>query len=103
MAVYAPEYRLTVYQEADTTPMGDPWTSVPGTTRPYLDAASVEWREDRIDLLRGESRIGEVAVRILDKRTGTDQADRVLTALLGDTEGNPRWNGLRAVLEWREG
>lgn len=102
MASYEPEYSLQVYQSDDTTPWGDPWTSRAGGTRPYLDAPSVRRTPGIVDLVRGIGEASSVSFRMLDKKTGSGNADRELSALLGDSEGNPQWNGLRAVLKWRE-
>lgn len=111
MSAITIDYRVTVYDSDDTTPL----TPIGGAAhadafkystctvtgfQPYLMASQFEPRQG-IDVLTGRSEIGEDVCRILDKRTGTSNVIRHVTAFAGDEEGRARLQGKKYVKEQR--
>jgi hypothetical protein len=120
MATNSPAYRATVYapysvNPAETTIL-TPYTPVSGgavhadafmvatvptisggTWRPYLDVphgqhGTLNVRERSLDT-------GQMSVRLLDKRTGTSNLVRWMTAFVGDGAGAGLLNGRKVVIE----
>lgn len=71
-------------------------------TRPYLIQA-LELGESKVDFLEGRSEIGQINVKVLDKRTTSNQNSGWLTAILSDTNGENKLIGRRASLVQNDG
>ncbi|HET6762524.1 MAG TPA: hypothetical protein VFH27_02605, partial [Longimicrobiaceae bacterium] len=105
------EWRLTLFRDDDETPLRGTvnpdgsvaeatCTTEAGQPFPYLMAPD-SFAESEVDLAEGHSVIGQVNVRVLDVRTGADQATGWLTALLS-ADGYSALNGRRALVEQRD-
>ncbi len=100
-------WRLTLFKDDDATPLAVCSTD-PAHVRPYLHVPE-SFAESEVDLAEGTSVIGQVNVRVLDKRTSTDPDDPDarktgwLTALLPTSKGESALNGRRALLEQNDG
>jgi hypothetical protein len=97
---------LTVYDDLDVPLDGVGTTTCstnPAHTRPYLIHV-YETGESTVDFLEGRSTIGQINIRVLDKRvTANDQTTGWLTALLADSGGENRLAGRRITLDMRDG
>ena len=95
-------WRLTVYESDDATQ----WFQVstdPAHAQPFLFAPQ-QHSESEVDLVKGSSRIGQVTVRVLDRRTNpADQKTGYITARLANAGGDTALNGRRAHLEENPG
>lgn len=106
--------QITIFGEDDATPIvgtvdgsgtvTDPTASTdPAHTRPFLWPLRDGPRKG-IDLLEGRAQIGQVNLRLLDKRTSAaDQDTGWLTALLPDSAGRSALMGRRLLLEGTDG
>lgn len=108
---YEPRFELTIYGPDGVTPLtprpgsahSDPFvvTTRDGEigAKPYL-----EWPSGRaasIDPFTKKRTIGTLRLRILDKRVGTDNLERWVTAFLGDAKGaNQLAGALARVRAW---
>lgn len=92
---------LTIYEEDDTTTYFAVGTAA-AHANPYLQFPDA-FAEAEVDLQAGSARIGRLNVRVIDKQTGATQAERFLTALLGNPAGYSEVNGRRALLAHDDG
>lgn len=109
MSILEPIYRLTVYAADDETPMtpaaGAPHSSAfkvataQGITgfQPYMGMP--KGRGGRLDPLEKKTDTGEISIPLLDKRTGTTNLERWVTAFVGDGDGRDRMVGAKAYVE----
>ena len=93
----SPKWRLTIYEEDDSTVWTD-CTTDPNGSRPYLKPISGGVSSE-IDLIEGSATIGQINLQVLDKRTNSaDQDTGWFTAKLA-TGGDSALIGRRALLE----
>lgn len=95
------DYVLTLYADDDATPYVEFGTAA-AHARPYLHLPD-EFAEAEIDLLNGRARIGRMNIRIIDPQTGSTQAERFVTGILGSADGYSLVNGRRARLASTDG
>src|SRR5258706_4933135 len=116
MSTFNVAYRATVYASrsldpSETTiltpipgaPHSDPFKIATragiGGFQPYMDFPS--GRRGKIDLLSKKTDIGEISFDIVDVRTvaGGANANRWVTAFIGDSKGLPRFARLKCYVE----
>lgn len=102
MAIY--QY-LTIYDDLDVPVDGAGTTTCstnPAHARPYLIQV-LETAESEVDFLEGRSTIGQVNIKVLDKRvTAGNQATGWLTAILASSSGENKLVGRRIKLDARD-
>jgi hypothetical protein len=75
----------------------------PAHVRPYLIHV-MDTAESKVDFLEGQSTIGQVNIKVLDKRvTASDQTTGWFTAILASTAGENKLVGRRVTLDARDG
>ena len=114
MTLFSPGYRMTVYEQRSTqsavtepdiltatSPHTDPFkvASLSGISgfQPYL--GTVTGRRGKIDPLTKKVTTGQLTVRLLDKKTGTSNLQRWVTAFLGNAAGRNQLLGCKVYLE----
>ncbi len=114
MTAYLPGYRMTVYEQRSTqsavtepdiltatSPHTDAFkvASLSGISgfQPYL--GTVSGRRGKIDPLTKKVTTGQLTVRLLDKKTGTSNLQRWVTAFLGNAAGRNQLLGCKVYLE----
>jgi hypothetical protein len=117
MSVVQPIYRMTVYEPRHEDPTETTvLTPIAGAAhsdafrvatktgvsgyQPYMDVPS--GRQGGIDPLTKQTDTGSLRVRLLDRRTGTTNLERWVTAFMGDEEGKPRLGGCKVYIELSE-
>lgn len=91
------DFVLIVYQDDDATPLFEVGTAT-AHPNPYLQVPT-QFGEAEIDLREGRAMIGQINVQVIDPQTGASQAERWLTALLGNASGYSALNGRRALFQ----
>lgn len=107
--IHQPIRRLTIYNVAGTSPLvpasgsvhSDPFqvTSVSGSAgwTPYLNMVNVE--KGSIKLPEVKYSTGRCVCKLSDFKTGTSNAERWVTAFIGDSEGRNRLSGRKAFVQ----
>jgi hypothetical protein len=114
MTAFAYHYRATIYDTDDATVLAPRGGSAHSddfqiTTQngvsdwlPYI-MADPEGRRGTFDRLTGRYSIGEITLKVMDAKVGTDNLERWITAFLGDDFGVNQFIGKKLEIEEYDG
>lgn len=115
MTTYTPAYRMTLYASVSPTNPNETTVLTPAASAPHTGSFQVATKQgisgyapylgiprgggSKVELPESQTSIGEFSVDLYDFRTGTNNAERFVSAFIGDSERANQLVGRKAVIE----